>query len=731
MNCLTGMSNSVSNYLYIWGYTPQFTEKPCSIHVEQFLASLRSEQREKLDQLGIKIIDMNLKNEDGYELWLRYRAVDDPNRMAQYRETIQNVVLLGESETVEIIHSEITRSLPTLLRQPIPISTQPLPHSMVIGTVEQLSVSGIILPEAEIEQLGAEGFLIQSQAGDYPRVIITGNTEPALLSGTFYFLRLLQTYQDIRNLNILSRPRVRHRLLAHWDNLDGSIERGYAGRSLWKWEELPNHIDPRYHDYARACASIGINGTCLNNVNARAKSLTTEYLIKTAALADIFRPYGIRIYLAPVFSAPIQLGKLSTADPRDPAIAAWWQDKVDEIYHLIPDFGGFQMKANSEGQSGPQDYGANHDDGANMLARCLEPYGGIVLWRAFVYDTRVDADRAKCGYKEFVPLDGKFNPNVIVQVKNGPIDFQPREPFHPLFGAMEKTPVALELQITQEYLGQSIHLVYLADMWKEILDSDTYARGPGSTVARIIDGAIYNHGISGIVGVANTGSDRNWCGHHFSQANWYAFGRLAWDHQLSAETIAEEWIRATWSNDQRIVGILKNLMLGSWPACINYMTPLGLHHIMQEGHHYGPDPGFDAAPREDWNCTYYHRADAQGLGFNRSSTGSNAVGQYHNPLRGQLEHIETCPGKYLLWFHHVPWGYHLKSGRTLWEELQYCYKEGGIFVEEMLEIWESLQLEIDSQRHKHVRERLIQQLENVRLWQDVCIQYFGQFAISS
>ena len=446
---------------------------------------------------------------------------------------------------------------------------------------------------------------------------------------------------------------------------------------------------------------------------------------KTAALADLFRPYGIRVYLSLAFSAPIQLGGLVTSDPRDPAVAAWWKQKVDEIFRLIPDFGGFQVKANSEGQPGPQDYGASHADGANMLADALAPRGGLLLWRAFVYDTTVDADRAKCAYKEFVPLDGKFQPNVFVQVKNGPIDFQPREPFHPLLGAMKQAPLALELQITQEYLGQSVHLVYLGGMWKEILDSDTYAKGPGSTVAKIVDGSLYDHAISTIIGVANTGSDQNWCGHHFAQANWYAFGRLAWDYSLSADAIADEWIRMSWSNDSRVLGAIKTMMLGSWEACINYMTPLGLHHMMREHHHYGPDPGFNAAPRPDWNNVYYHRADVKGIGFDRSSTGSNAVSQYHSPLREQFDNLDTCPEKFLLWFHHVPWTHRLQSGKTLWEELQHRYDTGVAFVEKMRGIWQSLQTMVDPQRYAHVSARLEQQIENARVWREVCINHFN------
>jgi alpha-glucuronidase len=673
---------------------------------------------------------MDKAGEDGYELWLRYRKVDNPGQLAQYRTAIHSATVLGKRATADIIRKELTRALPVLLDRAVPVSEQrPAHHALVVGTADDLDAVGVNLPQADCRKLGEEGFLIRSHqhAGNH-WTLIAGNNEPAVLVGTFHFLRLLQTHRDIGALDLSCCPRMRHRVLGHWDNLDGSIERGYAGRSLWNWDELPEITGTRYHDYARACASIGINGTVLNNVNAQAKSLTAEYLEKMAALADLFRPYGLCVYLSPLFSAPVQLGDLGTSDPRDPAVAEWWKRKVDEIYRLVPDFGGFEVKANSEGQPGPQDYGANHDDGANMLAAALEPHGGVVLWRAFVYDVATDGDRAKCAYKEFVPLDGKFWPNVFVQVKNGPIDFQPREPFHPLFGAMEKTPLALELQITQEYLGQSIHLVYLASMWREILDSDTHARGPGSTVARIVDGSVDGHSTSSIVGVANTGSDRNWCGHHFAQANWYAFGRLAWDCDLSAGAIADEWVRMTWSNDPLVVDAIKAMMLGSWEACVNYMTPLGLHHLMQEGHHYGPAPGFRAAPRADWNNVYYHRADAEGVGFDRSSTGSNAVSQCHSPLREQFNDMDTCPEELLLWFHHVPWDRCLRSGQTLWEELQWRYDAGVAFVQEMDSVWQGLQAKIDPQRHRHVSERLKQQLENARLWRGVCIDYFGCFA---
>jgi alpha-glucuronidase len=665
---------------------------------------------------------MSLENEDGYELWLRYRPIEDAGRLAQYRHVIASAVVLGTTGTVEIIQRELVRALPVLLDCTIPILDRPQGAALVAGTLEALAAAGV---RVSPEEFGAEGYLLRSQSDS---LIITGYSPSAVLTGVFHFLRLLQTHQDIRSLNVLSRPRVRHRILAHWDNLDGSVERGYAGRSLWNWDQLPAKVETRYHDYARACASLGLNGTCLNNVNANPESLAPTYLQKAAALADVFRPYGLHVYLSPSFSAPMRLGGLATSDPRDPAVARWWKQKVNEIYRLMPDFGGFQVKAHSEGQPGPQDSGASHADGANMLADALASHGGIVLWRAFVYDTSVEPDRAKCAHKEFVPLDGQFRPNVAVQVKNGAIDFQPREPFHPLFGAMPRTPLALELQVTQEYLGQARHLVYLGGMWKEILNADTHAKGAGSTVARVVDGSLDGQALTCIIGVANTGTDLNWCGHHFSQANWYAFGRLAWDYNLGAEDIADEWVRLTWSHDASVVEAFKSIMLGSWEACINYMTPLGLHHLMQAGHHYGPDPGYAGAQRPDWNNVYYHRADEEGLGFDRSHRGSDAVSQYHPPLCEQFNNLDTCPEKYLLWFHHVPWAHRLQSGQTLWEELQRRYAAGIAFVESLREVWQSLQAHVDPERHAQVEQRLEHQLENARLWREICLEYFAQFS---
>lgn len=671
------------------------------------------------------------ENEDGYRLWMRYRRIEDPERLEQYRQAINSVVILADSAAFEAIRYELYLALPEMLGKNVPAGRSVTPGNvLVVGETGKLEEIGVAISREDRLAMGEEGFLVRRfQTGENQRIIIAASSGTGVITGIFHFLRIMQTHRDIREIDIISRPRIRRRLLCHWDNIDGTIERGYAGRSLWKWEELPGKIDPRYRDYARACASIGINGAVLNNVNSQPESLSGAYLEKTAVIADVLRPYGIRVYLSATFDAPIRLGGLATADPRRPEVSRWWKTKADEIYNLIPDFGGFQVKAGSEGQPGPHEYGAGHHEGANMLAEALGRHDGIVLWRAFVYDASIDKDRAKCACKEFTPLDSRFGPGVFLQVKNGPVDFQPREPFHPLFGAMPRTKLALELQVTQEYMGQSVHLVYLAPAWKETMDSDTFAAGAGSPVSRIVDGSLFGHTDSVIAGVANTGSDRNWCGHHFAQANWYAFGRLAWDCELSSGEICEEWVRMTWSNDPAAVDHLKRMMLGSWEACVSYMTPLGLHHIMQEGHHYGPDPAFNGARREDWNSVYYHRADKTGLGFDRSTAGSSAVSQYFSPLREQFNNPATCPEKYLLWFHHVPWDYRLRSGRTLLDDLKHLYDAGVGYVAVMINTWNNLKEWIDPQRFEHVRERLQEQYENAELWRDVCLNYFWKFAI--
>ena len=635
-------------------------------------------------------------DEDGYELWLRYGHLDT--------DAIGGWTVLGDHASAEVCRAELRRA-----------GLDEGPGGFVVGTRAELAAAGIAAPG---DDLGDEGHAISGTADG---LTVTADSPAALVCGTFHLLRLLQTHAELpaRGTTIAEQPAYARRVLAHWDNLDGSIERGYSGTSLWRWDELPGELDPRYTDYARACASIGLNGTCLNNVNSDARILSADYLAKAAALADVFRPYGLRVWLAPAWSSPMQLDGLATADPGDPAVQAWWAAKADEIYALIPDFAGFQVKADSEGQPGPHTYGADHATGANALARALAPHGGTVLWRAFVYDTSVDADRAKCAYEEFTPLDGRFEPNVLLQVKNGPIDFQPREPFHPLFGAMARTPMALELQVTQEYLGHSTHLVHLGGMWEEILGADTYAHGAGSPVATMV---------GAIVGVANTGSDRNWCGHHLAQANWYTFGRLATDPHLSAEQLADEWIRMTWPASDGVGESIAGMMATSWPACVDYTTPLGLHHLSSEGVHYGPQPDLSSAAREDWNNTYFHRADSRGLGFDRSSTGSGATAQYHSPLRERFDRLATCPEELLLWFHHVAWDHRLSSGRTLIDELALRYARGVDAVAGMLVTWRALAARIDDARHAHVLARLEQQLTDAAEWRDVCTAYFRSFA---
>jgi alpha-glucuronidase len=645
--------------------------------------------------------------EDGYELWLRYRLVAKPALLQTYRAALSRLVLPGDSPTLDARAG----------------------GALVAGTRTSCPEIAALGLDADLAPLGREGFLLRSTAlRGTPAVVIAANTEIGVLYGAFALLRRLQTEGAVEALDERSSPRVRHRVLDHWDNLDRTVERGYAGFSLWDWWKLPDYRDPRYTDYARANASLGINGTVLTNVNADATSLTHEYLLKAAALADVFRPYGIRVYLTARFSAPIEIGGLKTADPLDRGVAAWWKRKADEIYGVIPDFGGFLVKANSEGQPGPQDYGRSHAEGANMLADALSPHGGIVMWRAFVYSHEVPVDRAKQAYDEFQPLDGAFRPNVLVQVKNGPIDFQPREPFHPLFGAMPKTPLMLELQITQEYLGFATHLVFLGPLFEEVLRADTYARGQGSTVAKVVDGTLDGHELSGIAGVANTGTDRNWCGSVFACANWYAFGRLAWDHSLSSERIADEWLRMTFANDPAFLAPAARMMLGSREAAVDYMTPLGLVHLMARNHHYGPGPWVSGGPRPDWTSVYYHHADAEGIGFDRTATGSDAVAQYAPPVRDELASLERIPERYLLFFHHVPWDHRMRSGKTLWDELVGHYRRGVEAVRAMQRQWAALAGAIDEERYEQVRVFLQIQEREARWWRDACVLYFRTFA---
>lgn len=669
-----------------------------------------------------------MTNEDGYELWLRYRPIDNDALLELYRTAIQRVVINPDSPTLLAAQDELQLALPQLLGCDLPfISTNGSETgTLFCGRLDQAP------PMLTTRILGLdisdEGFVIH--ASTEHGIAVIALSDIGVLYGVFHLLRRLQTHQPLTAFNIASSPRTKLRMLNHWDNIDRTIERGYAGFSLWDWHKLPHYIDPRYKDYARANASIGINTAALTNVNASALILRETYLHKVAAIAEVFRPYGIRVLLTARFNAPMTLGDLTTADPINADVAAWWRAKAAEIYAILPDFGGFVVKANSEGEPGPHDYGRTHADGANMLADALAPYGGIVHWRAFVYDPDEPEDRAKQANSQLAPLDGLFRDNVVLQVKNGPIDFQPREPYHPLFGAMPKTPLTIEFQITQEYLGCATHLAYLAPLFKETLDADTYCKGQGSTVAKIVDGSLDHHAISGMVGVSNIGTDRNWCGHPFAAANWYAFGRLAWDHALTAEQIADEWLRMTFTNNPAFLQKASTMMLQSREAVVEYMMPLGLHHLFEVGHHYGPSPWIDVADvgRADWSAVYYHQADSNGIGFDRTPQGSKAVSLYHSPYREQLENIETCPENLLLWFHHVGWNYPMRSGRTLWEELCFMYNRGVERVRKMQADWDELAPLIDPARFEHVRALLRIQEREARWWRDACLLYFQSFS---
>ena len=654
--------------------------------------------------------------EDGAELWLRYRPLQGAAH-ARLRASARAIVSTGAaSPSLQAAVAELQRGVAGLSGRRPALSRQIRSGALVLATPASLPETGPLL-----QDLGAQGWLLRRtrlQGRDV--TLIAANTDLGLLYGSFAWLRAAQTGADLARLDQRSAPKIGLRLLNHWDNLDRTVERGYAGQSLWDWWKLPDIRDPRYADYARANASLGLNGTVLNNVNAKAESLTAPFLAKAAALAEVFRPYGIQVWLSARFSAPMELGGLKTADPLDPAVRAWWRAKADEIYRAIPDFGGFLVKANSEGQPGPQDYGRSHADGANMLADALRPHGGIVMRRAFVYAADA-SDRAKQAYAEFQPLDGRFAANVIVQVKNGAIDFQPREPFHPLFGAMPGTPLALELQITKEYLGFATHLVYLGPLFQEVLQADT---GHGGPVARVVDGSVGGQRLTAIAGVANIGTDRNWCGSQFDQANWYAFGRMAWDPDLPARSVAQEWVAQTFTTRPAARDAIAELMTASREAVVDYMTPLGLHHLMGTGHHHGPAPWVDNLERADWNPVYFHRAGRDGIGFDRSPTGSNAVAQYAPAVAQRFADPRTTPPELLLWFHHLPWDHAMPSGRTLWAELVARYDRGLATVEDMRRRWAALQPDIDAQRHAEVAAYLAVQAREARWWRDACIAYF-------
>lgn len=637
------------------------------------------------------------RGEDGYGLWLRHAPLEGEAlaRLEAFDGPV--TVWSARHPTSELAASELRNGIDRLLGD----RAAAFPRR-VLSAVEL---------RCDDPAVAADGSFRVSRNGLQLR--IAAGAPVGCLYASYALLRELGQGADPLTVVLDESPAMPLRMLNHWDNPDGHVERGYAGRSIFDWWRLPQRLDQRMIDYARANASVGINGVVVNNVNARSFMLEDRYIAKLSRLADAWRPYGIRVYLSARFSAPRDIGGLTTADPLDPAVVAWWHAKADEIYAAIPDFGGFLVKANSEGQPGPQDYGRSHADGANMLAAALGDRG-TVIWRAFVYRADDTTDRTMQAYAEFVPLDGQFADNVIVQVKNGPLDFQPREPFHPLFGAMPNTRLMFEGQITKEYLGFASHLAYLAPLWKEVLDADT---GRVGTVAQVIAPA-------GMAGVANTGSDRNWSGSHFDQANWYAFGRLAWNPSRTSEAIAREWAAQTFTRDPAALDTMTAMMLGSREAVVRYMTPFGLAHVMDTGHHYGPGPWVCDLDRPDWNPCYYHRADAAGIGFDRTATGSDALAQYAPAVAAQWANPETIDPRYLLWFHRVRWDRLMPSGRTLWAELVHQYDAGVAEVDAMASAWQAMARHVDAERFRAVTENLAIQQSEARWWRNASLSYW-------
>jgi alpha-glucuronidase len=663
--------------------------------------------------------------EDGYQLWLRYTPIAGAARSA-YDAQATGIVALGDSPVVRAAVAELHSGLSGMLAGTHPDASAVAEGSIVLGTPAQSPEVAARAGALRLAAAGPEGFVVQSTHWQGHAVtLIAANTDVGLLYGAFRFLALMQRQETLAMLDVHDAPHLKLRVLDHWDNPDRSIERGYAGQSIWDFWRLPGYIDPRYQDYARADASIGINGVVFNNVSASSVYLTPRWIAKVAALAAVLRPYGIRVYLSVLFNSSMDLGATKTGDPRDPAVIAWWHAKADEIYRVIPDFGGFLVKADSEGQPGPRDYQLTQAQGANMIAGALAPHGGVLMWRAFIYATQDAQDRVRQAYREFKPLDGQFAANVLVQIKNGPLDFQPREPAHPLFGAMPATNEMLEVQLTKEYLGFSTHLVYLGALFAEVLHWDTFVHGAGSTIAHVIDGSLDGHTLTGMAGVSNVGTDRDWSGSIFDQADWYAFGRLAWNPEGDPKQIATDWVRMTFSNDPALVTPVVDMMLRSRQAVVDYMTPLGLAHIMATGHHYGPGPWVSDLKRPEWNPVYYHHADHDGIGFDRTATGSNALADYAPQVARRLADPTADDLKYLLWFHHLPWTYPLATGRTVWDELTFRYSRGVNTVQEMARTWNSLQGRVDPQRFSETAAFLSEQQQEAQWWRDACIAYFA------
>ncbi len=670
-----------------------------------------------------------LSAENGYKAWLRYQKLEDAALLAEYSKYCRTIFPTGESDIINSSINELKTGLECMLGFEPQIVSQKMQSGIIIGTTDHLP-DGINIEEGKYGSISQEGFIIVSTGKN---IIITGKSDIGLLYGTFHLLRLIRMKEPISNFNLCEDPKIKLRLLNHWDNPGkisegrSSVERGYAGESIFNWEELPK-IDNRYVDYARMLASVGLNGTVVNNVNTAGKGLegwkilTPEYLPKLKALVTVFRGYGIKLYISVNFFSPVLISELHDADPLNPEVQDWWKNKVAEIYSEIPDFGGFLIKADSEGQPGPIKYGRNHAEGANLLANALKPYGGLLIWRAFVYgkDLKLNQDRAFQAYEIFQPLDGQFADNALVQIKNGPIDFQVREPVSPLFGAMPETNQFLELQITQEYTGQDKHICYLVPQWKEIFNFDTHAQGPNSTLTKIIDGSLFRYKYSGVAGVANIGSDLNWTGHHMAQANFYGYGRLAWNPDLSSEQITREWIVQTFGHLEKVVSVISEILLTSWKTYENYTSPLGVGVICGGGR--GSDGHFYPAPA---NRVAFHKADKQGVGYDRTMvTGSGYTGQYFEPVHTMYEDLHICPDELLLFFHHVPYSHVLQSGKTVIQHIYDSHHEGVQQVKNYQEQWESLKGLIDDERYEHVLNKLRQQVGLAEEWRDSISTYF-------
>lgn len=672
--------------------------------------------------LLIIMISPELSAQNYDDLWLRYEARVD--RQIDYDEYFETVAVLGESPILVSVQEELQRAVEGIYHGAVHFSKKIPDKGLVIASYNELPrrIRGVI----DIRFLNREGYVIKKM-GD--RVLITAKEEIGLLYGTFHWLRLVSSKSVPETIDIVENPKIKIRFLNHWDNPgkvppgQEPVERGYAGGSIFEWNQLPE-IQQRYIDYARLLASVGINGTVVNNVNTAKhglegwKLLTPEYLPKLKSLAEIFRRYGIKLYISVNYFSPIIIDDLPDADPLNPQVQKWWKDKVAEIYAEIPDFGGFLVKADSEGEPGPMKYGRNHAQGADVLANALEPFGGIVMWRAFVYSGKnqeLSEDRAFQAYQIFKPLDGAFPDNSLVQIKNGPIDFQVREPVSPLFGAMPGTNQLLELQITQEYTGWDKHVCYLLPQWKEILEFDTYSRGPGSTVASVVDGSLYGYEYSGVAGVSNVGDDYNWTGHYLAQANFYAFGRLVWNPDLSSQDITREWIRLTFGDDPIIEEVVSEILLTSWRTYENYTSPLGVG-LMTDLQHFYPDPE---------RRVNFHRANRYGVGYDRTmATGSGYTEQYADPVRSMYENIHTCPEEHLLFFHHVPYDHQLQSGKTVIQHIYDTHNEGVEKVKEYVRLWQSLEGRVDQRRFDHILERLIGQVDYARQWRDTINNYF-------